>query len=98
MTRARALKNHAHSIRSTGLNNRFNPNTACVLWREMWHDWKIFIFIYDRIDRRRLSIETNVLQVQIIPALNREGVELQFNQSYRFEKTTNSLGKHYIIS
>jgi hypothetical protein len=31
-------------------------------------------------------------------ALNREGVELPFNQSYRFEVTTNSLGKHYITS
>jgi hypothetical protein len=57
-----------------------------------------FIFIYSQIDRRVLSIETHVLQVQIIPALNREGVELQFNQSYRLEITTNPLGKHYIIS
>jgi hypothetical protein len=30
--------------------------------------------------------------------LNREEVELQFNQSYRFELTTNPLGKHYINS
>jgi hypothetical protein len=28
MTRARGSKCHAHSIRSTGLNNRLNPNTV----------------------------------------------------------------------
>jgi hypothetical protein len=59
---------------------------------------KIFIFTYNQIERRMLSIETHGLQVQIIPALNREGVELQFNQSCRFEITTNPLGKHYITS
>jgi hypothetical protein len=59
---------------------------------------KIFIFIYTQIDRRTLSIETQVLPVQIVPALNQDGVELTFNQSYRFEITTNPLGKHYITS
>jgi hypothetical protein len=43
-----------------------------------------------------MRIETHVMPVQIIP--NQEGVELQFNQSYRFELTTNPLGKHYINS
>jgi hypothetical protein len=42
-----------------------------------------------------MSIETHVMPVQIIPALNREGVELPFNQSYQSELTTNPLGKHY---
>jgi hypothetical protein len=45
-----------------------------------------------------MRIETHVMPVQIIQALDREGVELQFNQSYRFELTTNPLGKHYINS
>jgi hypothetical protein len=45
-----------------------------------------------------LSIETDVLPVQIIIALNRDGVELPFNQSYQSEVTTNPLGKHYITS
>jgi hypothetical protein len=44
------------------------------------------------------SIETDVIPVQINTALNQEGVELTFNQSYRFEVTTNPLGKHYITS
>jgi hypothetical protein len=45
-----------------------------------------------------LSIEAHVVLDQINPALNQEGVELQFNQSYRFGITTNPSGKHYIIS
>jgi hypothetical protein len=45
-----------------------------------------------------LSIEAHLLPVQINTALNREGVELKFNQSYQFELTTNPLGKHYISS
>jgi hypothetical protein len=45
-----------------------------------------------------MSIDTDVLPVQIIKALNREGVELPFNQSYQFEVTTNPFGKHYITS
>jgi hypothetical protein len=55
---------------------------------------------YDRfkLNGFSLSIETDVIPVQINMALNREGVELPFNQSYRFEVTTNSLGKYYITS
>jgi hypothetical protein len=45
-----------------------------------------------------LSIETDVLPVQINTEMNREGVELLFNQSYRFEVTTVPLGVHYITS
>jgi hypothetical protein len=45
-----------------------------------------------------MSIETDVLPVPINIALNQEGVELTFNQSYRFEITTNPLGTHYITS
>jgi hypothetical protein len=45
-----------------------------------------------------LSIETDVLPAHINIALNREGVELQFNQSYRSEVTTVPLGLHYITS
>jgi hypothetical protein len=45
-----------------------------------------------------MSIEAHVVLNQINTALNREGVELPFNQSYQFEVTTNPLGKHYITS
>jgi hypothetical protein len=43
-------------------------------------------------------METDVLPVQISTALNREGVELPFDQSYRFEVTTVPLGLHYVTS
>jgi hypothetical protein len=43
-----------------------------------------------------VSIETHAILKQINTALKREGVELQFHQSYRFKLTTNPLGKHYI--
>jgi hypothetical protein len=45
-----------------------------------------------------MSIEADVIPVQINIALNQEGVELPFNQSYRFEVTTVPLGLHYITS
>jgi hypothetical protein len=73
-------------------------NPARVLSPEVWHDWKYFLYHIVELDGVTLSIETDVLPVQINTALNREGVELQFNQSYRFEITTNPLGKHYITS
>jgi hypothetical protein len=59
---------------------------------------KIFNFNYTHNQRIPLSIEAHALRVQIDTTLNREGVELQFNQSYRSELTTNPLGKHYINS
>jgi hypothetical protein len=46
----------------------------------------------------QMSIVTHTRPVQIITALNREGVELPFNQSYQSEITTNPLGKYYITS
>jgi hypothetical protein len=45
-----------------------------------------------------LSIKTDVLPFQSNIALNREGVKLPFNQSYRSEVTTVPLGLHYITS
>jgi hypothetical protein len=75
-----------------------DSNPARVLSRQSVARLKIFIFVYTKIDRRTLSVGTHVLPVQITPALNREGVKLPFNQSYRFEITTNPLGKHYINS
>jgi hypothetical protein len=78
------------------LRCRIEPGT-CIMARSVPR-LKIFIF-NEHLDRWiSLSIETHVLPVQIVPALNREGVELTFNQSYRFEVTTNPLGKHYINS
>jgi hypothetical protein len=44
-----------------------------------------------------LSIETHTVPIQISTSLNREGVELQFDQSYQFEITTDPIGSHYII-
>jgi hypothetical protein len=75
---------------------RIEPGT-CIMARNEPR-LKIFIFIYTQINLRTLSIQTHALPLQIIPALNREGVELQFNQSYQFKLTTNPLGKHYINS
>jgi hypothetical protein len=51
-----------------------------------------------KLNRFLLSIKAHVVLDQINPALNREGVELTFHQSYRFEITTNPLGKQYITS
>jgi hypothetical protein len=45
-----------------------------------------------------LSIEAHVVLNLINTALNREGVELPFNQSYRFIVTTVPLGLHYITT
>jgi hypothetical protein len=45
-----------------------------------------------------MSTEAHVILNQINTALNREGVKLPFNQSYRSKLTTNPLGKHYINS
>jgi hypothetical protein len=75
-----------------------DSNPARVLSRKGVARLKIFFFFYKQIERRTLSIEAHVVPVQFIPALNREGVELQFNQSYRTELTTNPLGKLYINS
>jgi hypothetical protein len=73
-------------------------NPARVLLRQSVARLKIFIFSYIKNDRHVLSDETHVLPVQIIQALTREAVKLTFNQSYRFELTTNPLGKLYINS
>jgi hypothetical protein len=88
------MEEHAFSTLTRGAES----NPARVLSQKGVARLKIFTFIYNQIDRRTLSNETHVLPVQIISALNREGVEQQFNQSYRSELTTNPLGKHYINS
>jgi hypothetical protein len=77
------------------LNIGAESNPARVLSREVGHDW---FFKYSNMYQLSLSIEAHFVLVQINTALNREGVELPFNQSYQFELTTNPLGKHYIIS
>jgi hypothetical protein len=73
-------------------------NPARVLSRQSVARLKIIKLIYTQINRCTLCIEAHVLPIQIIPALNQEGVELQSNKSYWFELTTNPLGKHYINS
>jgi hypothetical protein len=73
-------------------------NPARVITREVRHDWKIFNFETLKHNLYTLSIEAHVVLDQINTALNREGVELQFNQSYQFEVTTVPLGLHYITS
>jgi hypothetical protein len=54
-------------------------NPARVLLRQSVARLKILKLIYTQINRCTLCIETHALLIQIIPALNREGVELQFN-------------------
>jgi hypothetical protein len=83
-------------FREVHLPLRIEPGT-CIIARSV-AQLKIFIFSYIKNERHTLSDETHDLPVQIIQALNREGVELTFNQSYRFEITTNPLGKHFINS
>jgi hypothetical protein len=78
------------------LRCRIEPGT-CVMARSVPR-LKIFIFKIYPNQRIPLSNEAHVLLVQIDTALNQEGVELQFNQSYQFGITTNPSGKHYIIS
>jgi hypothetical protein len=70
---------------------------TCIMARSVAR-LKEFQFWIRRSRCDSMSIETHIMPVQIIPALNREGVELPFNQSYRFELTTNPWGKHYINS
>jgi hypothetical protein len=80
------------------LSQEVQNRTRHVYYGEKRGTTEMFIFSYTQINQRTLSIETHVMPVQIRSALNREGVELQFNQSYQFELTTNPLGKHYINS
>jgi hypothetical protein len=74
----------------------FEPGT-CINTRRVARLTEFYFHLF-RKHRVSLSIETDVLPVHIIIALNREGVELQFNQSYRSEVTTVPLGLHYITS
>jgi hypothetical protein len=75
---------------------RIEPGT-CIVARSVARLKNIYFQIF-KLNEFLLSIKAHVVLDQINPALNREGVELQFNQSYRFEVTTNPLGKHYITS
>jgi hypothetical protein len=73
-----------------------DSNPARVEAREEVHTTGDIYFQIFKLNGFSLSVEAHFLPVHINTALNREGVELQFNQSYRFEVTTNPLGKHYI--
>jgi hypothetical protein len=75
---------------------RIEPGT-CIMARSVPRLKNIYFQIF-KLNGFLLSIEAHVVLYQINPVLNREGVELQFNQSYQFEVTTNPLGKHYITS
>jgi hypothetical protein len=75
-----------------------DSNPARVKAREEVHTTGDIYFKHLRTTGFSLSGEIHVLPVQINTALNQEGVELTFNQSYQFEITTNPLGKHYITS
>jgi hypothetical protein len=87
------LFNEDNSLR--GENTVADLNPARVLSRKSVPRFIFQIFKYIEI---KLSIEADVLPVQMITALNREGVELQFNQSYQSKVTTVPLGLHYITS
>jgi hypothetical protein len=75
---------------------RIEPGT-CIMARSVPRLKNIYFQILKH-NGLLLSIEAHVVVDQIDPALNREGVELTFNQSYRFKLTTNPLRKHYINS
>jgi hypothetical protein len=79
-------------------HKRCESNLVHVLLREVWHDWKYLFSMKIRNRWIPLSIETDVIPVQITKVLDWEGVELKFDQSYHSEMITNPLGKHYIIS
>jgi hypothetical protein len=87
------MKSNRLSIRE---KCRFEPGT-CKSTRGAARLGNISFQIF-KLNGYSLSIEAHALPVQIITALNREGVELLFNQSYRFEVTTVPLGLHYITS
>jgi hypothetical protein len=82
----------------TLVNIGAESNLVRVITREVQHDWKNVYFQIFKHNGLLLSIEAHVALVQINTALNREGVELPFNQSYQFEVTTVPLGLHYITS
>jgi hypothetical protein len=75
---------------------RIEPGT-CIMARSVPRLKNMYLQIL-KLNGLLLSIAAHALVDHINPALNREGVELTFNQSYQFEITTNPLGKHYIIS
>jgi hypothetical protein len=75
-----------------------DSNPARVQAQDKVHTTERILVSYTKNRWASLSIETDVLPVQIIIALNQEGVKLLFNQSYRFEVTTVPLGLHYITS
>jgi hypothetical protein len=88
------LFNEGNSLRGENTVADLNPARVKARGDEMHTNYDKFKLIVVR-----MSIEAHTTYpVQMITALNREGVELQFNQSYRFEVTTNPLGKHYITS
>jgi hypothetical protein len=66
-----------------------NPARVKARGREVHTNYDTFKLIVVR-----MSIGTHTEPVQMITALNQEGVELRFNQSYLSELTTNPLGKH----
>jgi hypothetical protein len=71
-------------------------NPARVKAREKVHTTGDIYFQIFEINGFSLRTKAHVLPVRINTALNREGVVLTFNQSYRFKGTTDPLGKHYI--
>jgi hypothetical protein len=75
-----------------------DSNPACVEAQDKVHTTERILVSFTKNRSASLSIETGVLPVQINIALNREGVELPFNQSYQFEVTTVPLGLHHITS
>jgi hypothetical protein len=86
--------------RATSLSVRercgFEPGT-CKSTRSVALLGEFFISLIEKY-RIPLSSETDVRPVKINTALNREAVELAFNQSYRFEVTTDPIGPHYVTS
>jgi hypothetical protein len=86
--------NSLRGANTTEYRCRIEPGSCIIIARSGAR----LIFKYSNMYQLPLSTEAHFVLVQINTALNREGVELPFNQYYRFELTTNPLGKHYIIS
>jgi hypothetical protein len=72
--------------------------TRLVYYHEKFRTTENIYFQILKLNGLYLSVEAHIIQAVINIALNREGVELPFNQSYRSEVTTVPLGLHYITS
>jgi hypothetical protein len=85
--KSRTIPNYGRATRFNAPKRcRIEPGT-CIMAISVPR-LSIFIFRSIKNERYTLSIEPHVVLDQMNPTLNREGVELMFNKSYRFEERT----------